>query len=57
MDQAHRGASVATDATGFASFNPLYMRYTPDSKGRFVGQGGYGYKVLMLGMCRQCLRS
>lgn len=29
---------------GFASVNPLYMRYVPDHQGRFVGQQGYGYQ-------------
>jgi len=43
VDQAHRGYTVATDASGFASCNPLFMRYTPDD-GKFVGQHGYGYR-------------
>jgi D-galacturonate reductase len=44
VDQAHRGYSMAADDTsGLASLNPLYMRYTPDARGRFVGQSGYGY--------------
>jgi D-galacturonate reductase len=34
IDQAHRGYTVAVDGEGFASINPLYMKYTPDSKGR-----------------------
>jgi D-galacturonate reductase len=25
VDQAHRGCTVSTDATGFASVNPLFM--------------------------------
>ncbi|SPQ93277.1 unnamed protein product (mitochondrion) [Plasmodiophora brassicae] len=44
VDQAHRGYTAATDADGFASVNPLYMRYVPDHQGRFVGQQGYGYQ-------------
>jgi D-galacturonate reductase len=48
VDQAHRGYQVATDAAGFASPNPLFMRYTPDSAGRFAGQSGYGYKSIEL---------
>jgi D-galacturonate reductase len=43
IDQAHRGYSTATDQAGFASANPLFMKYTPDAKGRFVGQRGYGF--------------
>ena len=46
VDQAHRGYSVATDAAGFASPNPLFMRYTPDAAGRFAGQLGYGYRSI-----------
>lgn len=44
IDQCHRGFFLATDKEGHASINPLYMRYTPDAKGRFVGQAGYGYR-------------
>lgn len=44
LDQAHRGFILATDADGFKNINPLYMRYTPDAQGRFVGQSGYGIK-------------
>jgi len=44
VDQAHRGATECTDSGGHKSFNPLYMRYTPDSEGRFCGQQGYGYQ-------------
>jgi len=47
-DQAHRGYTVATDADGYASVNPLYMKYTPDEEGYFAGQQGYGYKSLDL---------
>lgn len=43
MDQAHRGYSVATDAVGYKSVNPLFMKYTP-TNGRFSGQQGYGYR-------------
>ena len=43
IDQAHRGYSLATDAAGFSSPNPLFMKYTPDAQGYFSGQSGYGY--------------
>jgi D-galacturonate reductase len=43
VDQAHRGYSVSTDEKGYASANPLFMKYTP-SNGKFVGQSSYGYK-------------
>jgi D-galacturonate reductase len=43
-DQAHRGYSLATDASGFHSANPLFMKYTPDAEGNFAGQSGYGYR-------------
>jgi D-galacturonate reductase len=43
VDQAHRGASVSTDAAGYASINPLFMKYTP-TNGVFSGQGSYGVK-------------
>lgn len=43
VDQAHRGCTVATDSTGFASVNPLFMKYTP-TNGKFSGQGSYGVK-------------
>ncbi|KAJ1561316.1 hypothetical protein HK096_005145 [Nowakowskiella sp. JEL0078] len=42
IDQAHRGYRTVTDDKGMSSSNPLYLRYQPDSKGRYVGQGGYG---------------
>lgn len=45
VDQAHRGYSVSTDDKGYASSNPLFMKYAPD-EGRFVGQQGYGYRSL-----------
>ena len=46
IDQAHRGYSVATDASGYASANPLFMKYTPGADGYFAGQGGYGYRSI-----------
>ena len=46
IDQAHRGYSVATDASGYASANPLFMKYAPDADGYFVGQTGYGYRSI-----------
>eukprot|EP01118_Nematostelium_gracile_P005055 TRINITY_DN1605_c0_g1_i1.p1 TRINITY_DN1605_c0_g1~~TRINITY_DN1605_c0_g1_i1.p1 ORF type:complete len:427 (+),score=87.60 TRINITY_DN1605_c0_g1_i1:100-1380(+) len=46
VDQAHRGYSQAVDSVGFSNLNPLYMKYTPDSRGRFSGQLGYGYRSI-----------
>lgn len=46
VDQAHRGYSVATDEAGYASPNPLFMKYVPDAAGDFAGQSGYGYKSI-----------
>lgn len=46
VDQAHRGFTVATDQDGFASANPLFMKYEPDADGCFAGQGGYGYRSI-----------
>ena len=46
IDQAHRGYSVATDADGYASANPLFMKYTPGADGYFAGQNGYGYRSI-----------
>lgn len=46
VDQAHRGFSLATDLTGFSSANPLFMKYTPDNRGCFAGQSGYGYRSI-----------
>ncbi len=46
IDQAHRGYTVATDATGLASVNPLFMKYAPDADGYFAGQDGYGYRSI-----------
>ncbi len=45
IDQAHRGYTLSTDANGFKSANPLFMKYTP-REGKFAGQNGYGYKSL-----------
>jgi D-galacturonate reductase len=46
IDQAHRGYTLATDAVGFTSPNPLFMKYTPDAQGYFSGQSGYGYRSI-----------
>ena len=46
VDQAHRGFSLATDVGGFASPNPLFMKYEPNSAGVFAGQHGYGYRSI-----------
>lgn len=46
VDQAHRGYSLATDASGYASANPLFMKYTPNADGFFAGQSGYGYQSI-----------
>ncbi|CAI5470576.1 unnamed protein product [Closterium sp. Yama58-4] len=46
VDQAHRGFTMSTDAAGFATLNPLCMKYTPDATGRFAGQLGYGYRSI-----------
>ena len=43
VDQAHRGCTVATDENGFASVNPLFMKYTP-TNGMFSGQSSYGVR-------------
>jgi D-galacturonate reductase len=43
IDQAHRGCTVSTDSTGFASVNPLFMKYTP-TNGYFSGQQSYGVR-------------
>lgn len=43
VDQAHRGCTIATDEKGFASVNPLFMKYTP-TNGYFAGQASYGVK-------------
>lgn len=49
VDQAHRGYGMAADVglglgEGFKSLNPLFMKYTPNRAGHFVGQLGYGYR-------------
>ena len=46
IDQAHRGYSVATTADGYASVNPLFMKYEPNAVGQFAGQSGYGYRSI-----------
>ncbi|MCB9383636.1 MAG: Gfo/Idh/MocA family oxidoreductase [Bryobacterales bacterium] len=46
VDQAHRGYSLATDADGYRSANPLFMKYEPDAQGRFAGRAGYGYRSI-----------
>ena len=46
VDQAHRGFTVATDEHGFASANPLFMKYEPDADGHFSGQSSYGYRSI-----------
>lgn len=46
VDQAHRGYTTSTDAAGFSSPNPLFMKYTPDADGFFSGQSGYGYRSI-----------
>lgn len=45
-DQAHRGYNLSAEGEGLAALNPLYMRYVPDSSGRFAGQQGYGYRSI-----------
>ena len=52
-DQAHRGYALSAEpgagggGTGaLAALNPLYMRYTPDERGFFAGQTGYGYRSI-----------
>ncbi len=34
---------MSTDSIGYASINPLFMKYTP-TNGYFSGQGSYGVK-------------
>lgn len=43
VDQAHRGYNVANDGPGFATVNPLFMKYEA-TNGKFSGQQGYGYR-------------
>ncbi|CAI7773965.1 unnamed protein product [Closterium sp. NIES-53] len=58
VDQAHRGFTMSTDAAGFATLNPLYMKYTPDATGRFAGQLGYGYRsIAEFVTAAQCINS
>jgi D-galacturonate reductase len=54
VDQAHRGCTVATDGNGFASVNPLFMKYTP-TNGKFAGQSSYGVKSFenFIDACRE----
>ena len=40
---APRADNVAVDGSGFATCNPLFMKYTPTA-GKFSGQTGYGYR-------------
>jgi D-galacturonate reductase len=35
--------NVANDGSGFATVNPLFMKYEP-TNGKFSGQQGYGYR-------------
>ena len=35
--------NVSVDGSGFATCNPLFMKYTPTA-GKFSGQQGYGYR-------------
>jgi D-galacturonate reductase len=53
VDQARRGYLMRGQAGhggvvsgGYASLNPLYMRYTPNAASEFVGQQGYGFVSL-----------
>ena len=46
VDQAHRGYTLATDADGYTSANPLFMKYAPDADGHFAGRSGYGYRSI-----------
>ncbi|KAI8855237.1 hypothetical protein BC829DRAFT_424348 [Chytridium lagenaria] len=46
VDQAHRGYEMATDDRGFFQNNPLFLRYQPDARGRYVGQDTYGHKSI-----------
>ena len=44
VDQAHRGYSMADDASSrLNGINPLFMKYVP-TDGKFSGQTGYGYR-------------
>ena len=46
VDQAHRGYQMATDADGYSSPNPLFMKYCPNADGEFAGASGYGYQSI-----------
>ena len=46
IDQAHRGYTSAVDDGSYASHNPLYIRYTPDDKGHYVGHGCYSHRSI-----------
>ncbi|KAJ3416586.1 hypothetical protein HDV05_000868 [Chytridiales sp. JEL 0842] len=46
IDQAHRGYTLSTDSAGYQSLNPLFLRYEPDSRGFYAGQGTYGHKSI-----------
>ena len=46
IDQAHRGYAMATDAEGFSSPNPLFMKYRPDAESQFTGRSAYGYQSI-----------
>lgn len=46
VDQAHRGYQMATDADGYSSPNPMFMKYRPNEEGEFVGASGYGYQSI-----------
>jgi hypothetical protein len=43
IDQAHRGYTLASDSTGYASINPLYMKLVPTD-----GNHGKFYRSLMI---------
>lgn len=45
IDQAHRGYTVASESSAFASCNPLFFKYTPDGRGAFDGRHCYGYQT------------
>ncbi|MEO0797138.1 MAG: Gfo/Idh/MocA family oxidoreductase [Verrucomicrobiota bacterium] len=46
IDQAHRGYQIATDAEGYSSPNPLFMKYRPNDSREFAGASGYGYQSI-----------
>jgi D-galacturonate reductase len=48
IDQAHRGYEAVTDDSNgaLASHNPLFLRYAPDARGRYAGQGTYGHQSI-----------